>query len=312
MNNTSQNNAVKADIILHSHNLFTASPRGKMAGYVIIKGDKIIAVAPSSTDITPWMDGQTQCYSLGSRLVCPGFQDNHTFFTGYLSMHRGVDLSLTVSSAAALALLEQSAAALAPGQDLYAWGWSRDRWPERSPQPAALDNAFPDRPVIAIDRAKSYCWMNQAAMEKYGFMPENCSAEARARLLNAMLADRVRVRQELVAFMQQLARRGVTTIKDIGFDDAVDLLAVYREMADAGLLRTRLNLVSQPVLAPMNLRHGLDCRRELTGSLEEGKLADIAVFDRDLYDCTADNIRQASVILTLVNGRVVYDGRAEN
>jgi predicted amidohydrolase YtcJ len=48
--------------------------------------------------------------------------------------------------------------------------------------------------------------------------------------------------------------------------------------------------------------------REL-GTIEAGKLADLTVFDRDLLTCTDDELRTAKVVLTIVGGRVVYDGR---
>ena len=42
------------------------------------------------------------------------------------------------------------------------------------------------------------------------------------------------------------------------------------------------------------------------GSLEPGKDADIAVWDRDLYSIPADDIRNIHCELTLLRGRVVY------
>ncbi|MBL8725768.1 MAG: amidohydrolase [Planctomycetes bacterium] len=45
------------------------------------------------------------------------------------------------------------------------------------------------------------------------------------------------------------------------------------------------------------------------GTIEAGKRADFTVFDRDLLVCSDDEILQAVVLLTVVDGRVVYDGR---
>jgi len=44
-----------------------------------------------------------------------------------------------------------------------------------------------------------------------------------------------------------------------------------------------------------------------TGSLEPGKLADLLVLDRDLFDRGAGPIGDARVVLTLVEGEAVYD-----
>jgi predicted amidohydrolase YtcJ len=46
-----------------------------------------------------------------------------------------------------------------------------------------------------------------------------------------------------------------------------------------------------------------------TGSIEPGKLADLAVWDRDFYAVPTDSIRDARCLMTIFNGRVVYDAR---
>jgi len=45
------------------------------------------------------------------------------------------------------------------------------------------------------------------------------------------------------------------------------------------------------------------------GTLEPGKLADLVVIDWDMADPDAETIREARVLLTVVDGRVVFDGR---
>jgi predicted amidohydrolase YtcJ len=44
----------------------------------------------------------------------------------------------------------------------------------------------------------------------------------------------------------------------------------------------------------------------VTGSIEVGKLADLVVLDRDLFDRGAGEIHEARVELTLVEGETVY------
>lgn len=45
------------------------------------------------------------------------------------------------------------------------------------------------------------------------------------------------------------------------------------------------------------------------GTIEVGKFADFTVFDRDLRVCAEAEILQAKVLLTVIGGQVVYDGR---
>lgn len=43
------------------------------------------------------------------------------------------------------------------------------------------------------------------------------------------------------------------------------------------------------------------------GTVEAGKFADFTVYDRDLMTCTADELREARVLMTVIGGRVVYE-----
>jgi predicted amidohydrolase YtcJ len=42
------------------------------------------------------------------------------------------------------------------------------------------------------------------------------------------------------------------------------------------------------------------------GTLEVGKKADIAIWDRDLYTVPSDQIRDLKCLMTLLDGEVVY------
>ena len=44
----------------------------------------------------------------------------------------------------------------------------------------------------------------------------------------------------------------------------------------------------------------------IKGSLEVGKLADIAILDRDLFRLPAEEIREIQVVTTIVGGAVAY------
>lgn len=251
-----------ADIVLISNAVFTGTEDEARPGFVAISGEVISAVGPKSDSVN-WIGPMTKVYELGDGLIMPGIHDNHVFFTGYMSMHRGLDLTNTSSPKEALDLLIPYSERLPKEENVYAFGWGLDTW-EGPPDQAPLDEAFPDRAVIAINRTKNYCWMNQRAIDKYGFTPDQCSAEARGTLLRDMLKDQKLVEKEFLDFCSMLAERGVTSIKDIGFDDNADLLSVYSGLEQSGQLPLRVHFALEPVLEPINIPVGEHYKEQYT------------------------------------------------
>jgi predicted amidohydrolase YtcJ len=60
----------------------------------------------------------------------------------------------------------------------------------------------------------------------------------------------------------------------------------------------------------LHAAHGMHAERDL-GTIEAGKRADLTVFDRDLRTCSDAELLQAKVLLTVVGGQVVWDGRGK-
>ena len=45
---------------------------------------------------------------------------------------------------------------------------------------------------------------------------------------------------------------------------------------------------------------------EKLGTLEEGKLADIAVLDKNVFEVSMEQMRDVTVAMTMTNGRITY------
>ena len=58
-------------------------------------------------------------------------------------------------------------------------------------------------------------------------------------------------------------------------------------------------------------RRSTQLRRTRTGSIEVGKLGDLAILSDDLLTCPEDRIKSITVDLTIVGGRVVHDAGAQ-
>ncbi|MCV9951783.1 amidohydrolase family protein [Paenibacillus sp. BT-177] len=254
-----------ADKVLLSNAIFNGLENEASPGFIAVRGERIAAVGhPEEAQV--WIGSETVVYDLGDAFIMPGIHDNHVFFTGYMSMHRGVDLTHTASSEGAVQLLLQEANHLPSGKDVTAYGWSEEKW-GGLPEPSLLDGLFPDRVVIAINQNKSYCWMNRLAEERYQFSPDQCSAEARALLLQAMMQDRSLVQQEFMEFCRLLAARGVTSIKDIGFDRHSELLPILEELKETGELPLRFHFSLEPVVEPFDISIGIKYKALYHGDL---------------------------------------------
>jgi predicted amidohydrolase YtcJ len=50
---------------------------------------------------------------------------------------------------------------------------------------------------------------------------------------------------------------------------------------------------------------------DIKGSLEPGKLADLAILSDDLLDCPVDQIKDIRSELTMVGGKIVFSSKEE-
>ena len=46
---------------------------------------------------------------------------------------------------------------------------------------------------------------------------------------------------------------------------------------------------------------------DIRGSLEKGKLADVTVFDRNLLTIPEDEILQAEILTTIIDGKIIFE-----
>lgn len=185
-------------------------------GHIVIKDDKIIAKEFN------WEYGAVSdqrkllCYD--EDFVMPGLMDNHVFFSGYLRMQAGIDLSFCHTKADALTKIK-AVAAKKHGGPIYFHGFDCERWSEK-PTSQDLDDLNYSGAISGIDQNRSYCWLNSQAKLRYDLDETGTSAEAAVKLINELLSDK----EELTTVYQQYERKliscGVVATKEIVFDNA--------------------------------------------------------------------------------------------
>jgi predicted amidohydrolase YtcJ len=71
--------------------------------------------------------------------------------------------------------------------------------------------------------------------------------------------------------------------------------------------RAPQNITLEQAIAAYTINSAYAMRQEqLVGSIENGKLADLIVLDGNLFDMTAAQIKQTQVVMTLLDGEIVY------
>jgi len=250
-----------ADRIFTSDCIFTAEGEDPFSGYVALKGDRILAVghgSPKSELLGPG----TEICNLGDRTLCPGFTDVHCFFTGYSVGFVGADLQECTSEAELLDRVQAYAAPLPPEKPILCHGWE----PSVIPASDSLEALFGDRPVVLFATGCETCWMNAAARKAYHFTPETCWPESYVRLLPQILGDRDFIVPAFKNYMRLMNSRGVTSIKEMGYDRFDGFTDILAELETTDGLTLRVDFMSQPVDKPMDLDYGKAMRKKFQGS----------------------------------------------
>lgn len=247
--------------MLLSKNIFTATACGPLDGFLVTKGNRIAAVGPRS-EAKVWMGKVDIAIDLGEKTVTPGFVDDHTFFTGYALRGLGVDFSTIHSDSDGIAALRQYRSCRPSCTYIVGHGWRAESF--QRGEEDLLSKEFPSLPVVIFTLDAGTCWMNQAARAQYGFTPEECYSEKLFRLMRSCLREDG-MREKYLEYVKMLNSRGVTAIKEIGYDDYSGFTDVLEDLEQSDLLNMRVAVLSQPVGKGMDIEYGLEMRKKLKG-----------------------------------------------
>jgi predicted amidohydrolase YtcJ len=115
--------------------------------------------------------GAVERIDLDGRWLIPGLWDNHVHFSAWAAASRRLDVSHARSAAETVSLVRD---ALASGDSTGAevpvfvgFGFRDGLWSDE-PTAAALDAVSGDRPVVLVSGDLHCCWLNSAALTRFG------------------------------------------------------------------------------------------------------------------------------------------------
>ncbi|EKQ57472.1 MULTISPECIES: amidohydrolase family protein [unclassified Clostridium] len=250
------------DIILKSNNIFTGISDKIINGYVAISGNKIVAVEEGD-GYKELLSNKTNFIDLGENVISPGFVDTHTFFTGYIIFNIGVDVSKASSIDECIEILKKYESTLDNNATIFGHGWNPEAFKSLTAV-EKLDEIFINRRVIVFSNNRDTCLMNTKAIEVYKFTPDECYPEAYWRIMREYLNDRNFIDKQFKDYMQMMNSRGVTAVKEMGFDDYYGFTDYLEEVEKNNLLSLRISFMSQPVGQGINIPYGLKMREKFS------------------------------------------------
>jgi predicted amidohydrolase YtcJ len=255
-----------ADLVLTNAVVHTVDAKHPRAEAVAVRGNRIAAVG-SAAEVERLVGSGTRVLDLEGRTVVPGFDDSHAHFLGIGFARLDVDL---VGARTYAEVVQRVAGALQgrrPGEWVRGRGWHEGKWDAPAPGAVrgfptheALSAISPDNPVV-LERADGHATLaNARAMGLRGISretqppaggeivrdgsgaPTGVFVDNAQGLVEPPERSPHEVRRAMELAMDECLAKGVTSLTDAGA--GTDVLALYREAAVAGTLRTRLSAMA--------------------------------------------------------------------
>lgn len=248
-------------LVLLSNNIFTAVNKEVKSGFVVIEGNKIVAVG-SKEEAKPWIEKSTKVIDLVDKVVTPGFVDCHTFFTGYVLKSIGIDFAQIKSDIDGIKKIQEYRQNRPENAPVFGHAWEPESF--KITEEDLLDKSFPNIPIVIFTLDRDNCWMNEAAKQRYGFTPEACYAEKIWRIMPEYLNE-ADMKERYLDYVRMLNEKGITTIKEMSFDDYYGFADVMETLEKEDILNTRVSLMSQPVGRGIDIEHGKAMKKRFKG-----------------------------------------------
>jgi predicted amidohydrolase YtcJ len=204
--------------------------------------------------------------SFDGRAVVPGLWDEHVHLAQWAMSRRRIDVEPARSAAEAVAIV---AAAMRDGDEpVVGHGYRDALWPDE-PTASALDSLAPHRPVVLVNADLHSCWLNTAALARFGLggtgIVRESAAFALVRELDAV-ADEA-LDGWIADAAAAAAARGVVGVVDLemrwGVDDWV-------RRVEAGFSSLRVETGIYPQYVDLAIERGLRSGDEIAPLVRVG------------------------------------------
>lgn len=247
------------DKVLISSSVYDSVSKTPYQGYVVIK-EGYIAEVGKGTLPEKYKCDKDKVVDCGDGTICAGFGDTHTFFTGYVIDNLGIDLSECTSLETLRVCLKKEC----EKKNVVFGNHLKDEFAHNEEVNNLLEEISTDIPIILFTTGHGTCALNQKATEVFKFDSEHCYSEALYRIMRIYLNDRDFIEEELNKYMFLLNSRGVTSVKEMGFDDFYGFTDVLKDMENQKKLTVRISFMSQPVGEATNIEFGKQMKQEFT------------------------------------------------
>ncbi len=129
---------------------------------VQLGGGRVTSITPAGVAPTP---SDSRRVDLDGRFLVPGLYDRHVHVSQWAMVSRRLDLAGAESAAAVAALVGASVARGEP--EVIGFGYRDGLWAD-APSRSVLDGVSGDVPVVLLAADLHACWLNSAALRRYG------------------------------------------------------------------------------------------------------------------------------------------------
>lgn len=221
----------KYSFLIQAKHVFDGKEKSTYEGFLCLKDKQIVKMGKGKAS-QKILEEAEEILEFDKELVMSGITDTHTFFTGYAVFHLGVDVSEIKTNEEGEKALKAYEEEKHPKNVLFGHGWKPTQWKQKDGE-QMLEEVFPDKPVILFAEDRGSCIMNEKAKEVYQFTSDSCYPESYYRIMKEYLNDREFIEKELKDYAAMLNSRGVTSVKEMGFDDFYGFTDYLKEIENS-------------------------------------------------------------------------------